>query len=481
MKTLSVLKEVKMKNRSRFLTVGALSLVVAIVVASGGMRASAQGFGVVWDSSIQVLNLSDTQAANIAITYYRQDGTVAASPTDTVQPGQSNTYFPIHAPDGFNGSVMISSDRPVVVVSNLVINTTQKGLGSYVGFQQGAPTIYFPLVMKGNAYNTTTFNVQNTGSTDADIRIRFTPEAGSTYPSVPDITGTIKPGAAKTYDLSTLSQFSGIARWVGSATVSVTDLANDSIAGVATTVNQRYPSAYQLYTYNAFTKGSTTVVLPLIQENNNGNRTSVNCQNIHSSTPTTVTVTYIPETGYGAKPAETKTNVPPNGVAVFLQDYQGTTRWVGSARVTSDPAVPLVCVVNQQRPAFGTGSAYEGFDPASATDTVVLPLIQSRNGSATTGWVYTSINLATADGAAHQITCDFKPAPGFTDPPNVTKTGASVVFLQNDVYGTGAKFIGGAVCKTSDGTGLFAIVNQSRQSTPVFPRDTLATYNGFNQ
>lgn len=480
-----------MTRRNRVLTLSALSLVIAMLVTAPGFSASAQGFGVVWDSSIQVLNLSDTEAATIVIAYYNQDGTVAASPSDTVQPGQSNTYFPIHAPDGFNGSVVISSDKPVVVVSNVIINTTQKGLGSYVGFQQGAPTIYFPLVMKGNAYNTTTFNVQNTGSTDADIIIHFTPEAGSSYPTVSDINDTIKPGAAKTYDLSTLSQFRSITKWVGSATVSVVDTANDSIAGVATTVNQRYPSAYQLYTYNAFSQGSTTVVLPLIQENNNGNRTSVNCQNISSSTSTTVTVTYIPETGYGAKPAETKSNVPPNGVAVFLQDYQGTTKWVGSARVTSDPAVPLVCVVNQQRPAYGTGSAYEGFDPASATNTVVLPLIQSRNGDATKGWVYTSINLATADGNPHQITCDFKPAPGFTDPPNVTKTGASVVFLQNDVYGNGAKFIGGAVCYIDDnndgapdsgpGPGLFAIVNQSRQNTPVFPRDTLATYDGFNQ
>jgi hypothetical protein len=469
-----------MKRVLVFLVVFATLITLAVAVPAD-TRTYAQGFGVVWDSSIQVLNLSDTEVANIVITYYQQDGTVVLSVNDTVQPGQSNTYFPIHAPAGFNGSVVISSDKPVAVVTNLIVNTPQKGLGSYVGFQQGAPTIYFPLVMKGNAYNTTTLNVQNTGSTSADITIHFTPEAGSTYPTVLDITDTIQPGAAKTYDLSTLSQFSGIAKWVGSATVSVADPANDSIAGVATTVNQRYPSAYQLYTYNAFTKGSTTVVLPLIQENNNGNRTSVNCQNISSSTSTTVTVTYIPETGYGPKPAEAKTNVPPNGVAVFLQDYRGMTKWVGSARVTSDPAVPLVCVVNQQRPDYGTGSAYEGFDPAAATDTVVLPLIQSRNGSAATGWVYTSINLATADGNPHEITCDFKPAPGFADPPSITKTGASVVFLQNDVYGTGAKFIGGAVCKTSDGAGLFAIVNQSRQNTPVFPRDTLATYDGFNQ
>ncbi len=452
-----------------------LLMVVLLVVPAG-----AQG-GVTWDSSIQVLNLSDTETANIAITYYNQDGTVATAPTDTVSPGQSNTYFPIHAASGFNGSVVISSDQQIVVVSNLVVNSTQKGGGSYVGFQSGSPTIYFPLVMKGNANQTTTFNVQNTGNTEAQITIRFTPEAGSTYPAIPNVTDTIAPGAAKTYNLATMSQFSAVAKWVGSVTVAVSDTANDSIAGVATTVGTRYSDAYQLYTYNAFSGGSTSVVLPLIQENNSGNRTSVNCQNISATTPTTVTITYTPEAGSAAKASQTVANVPSNGMAVFLQDYQGTTKFVGSAIATSNPPVPMVCVVNQQRPARGAGSSYEGFNPSSATDTVVLPLIQSRNGSVANGYAYTSINLATADGSSHSITCDFKPGPGFLDPANATGNGASVVFVQNNIYGNGNKFVGGAVCKTGDGAGLFAIVNQAREATPVLPRDTLSTYDGFNR
>jgi hypothetical protein len=175
--------------------------------------------------------------------------------------------------------------------------------------------------------------------------------------------------------------------------------------------------------------------------------------------------------------------VPQNGMGVFIQDYQGATKFLGSARVTSDPPSPLVCVVNQQKPSRGTGSAYEGFRPAAATGTVVLPLIQSRNGNATNGYVYTSINLATADGLSHAVKCDFAPAPGFSDPADVTGTGAAVVFLQNDVFGNGNKFVGGATCTVTDGSGagLFAIVNQTRQDTPQSVRDTLSTYDGFNR
>ena len=270
--------------------------------------------------------------------------------------------------------------------------------------------------------NTTTLAVQNAGGDAAHITVHFVPEAGSSYPAIADITDTIAVGASHTYDLATRAQFASVTKWVGSATVSVTDTANDRIVGVANTVNVKYADAYELFTYNAFAGGSNEVVLPLIQENNSGNRTSVNCQNIGAAN-TKITVTYTPETGSAPKAPESKPNVPQNGMAVFLQDYQGTTKFVGSARVTSDPASPLVCVVNQQKPAAGRGSSYEGFNPAAATGTVVLPLIQSRNGNATNGYVYTSINLATADGLSHAVKCDFAPAPGFSDPTDVTGYG----------------------------------------------------------
>jgi hypothetical protein len=268
---------------------------------------------------------------------------------------------------------------------------------------------------------------------------------------------------------------------VGSATVCLTDTINDSVAGVATTINTKYSDANQLASYNAFTSGSTTVVLPLIQENNSGNRTSINCQNIDPSSTIDITATYTPGDGSVAKSSETKTGIPPYGIAVFLQDYLGSTKFVGSALVTSSPSANMVCVVNQQKPATGRYSAYEGFDPTTATDTVVFPLIQSRNGTVANGYSYTSINVATADGASHPITCDFKPAPGFTDPANATGNGASVVFLQTDIYGNGSKFVGGAVCTSDDASNIFAIVNQTRQNTPQAFRDVLSTYDGFNQ
>jgi len=470
-------------NRRIFVAAGIVSLIIAMSM----VPVVAQGFGVQWTSSFQVLNLGSTDA-NITMTYYNQDGSLASMASgysnpdsDTVSANASNTYYPVHAADGFNGSVVIASSEEVAVISNLVINTTASGLGSYVGFTAGANKIYFPLVMKGNSNNDTTFNVQNAGTSGSvTINIHFEPEVGQGYTTIPDVTDTIPQGAAHTYDLTQMSQFSGVSKWVGSATVEVTDPADGKIAGVATTVNTKQANAYALYTYNAFTGGSTTVIAPLIQENNSGNRTSINCQNIDTSTTTTIRVDYTPESGSASKASEEKSGIGPNGVAVFLQDYQGATKFVGSARITSDPAVPMVCVINQQKPSQGKGSAYEGFDPAKATSKVVLPLVQSRNGNDTKGYVWASLNIASADGSDVSVTCDYRPEPGISDPPNSTGSGAVVVFLLSDIFGDGSKFVGGAVCEETSGKPIFAIVNQTRSGGPYSYRDVLSSYDGFN-
>ena len=487
-----------METRRKFVTIASLVLLVLAfsLVTVSAQEGVSQGVtaataAVSFESSFQVLNLSTIvgTAAEIDMYYYNPDGSLATMPSgvsnpvhDSVAYKQSNTYYPVGAASGFNGSVVIQSSESIAVISNLVANSGAKGLGSYVGFDEGESSISFPLVMKGNANQTTTLAVQNAGGDAADITIRFKPETGSAYPAISNITDNIPMGASHTYDLAVRSEFASVAKWVGSATVSVTDTVNDRIVGVANTVNVKTADAYQLYTYNAFTGGSTEVVLPLIQENNSSNRTSINCQNIGAPT-TTVSVTYTPETGSSPKAPQSKPDVPQYGMAVFLQDNQGATKFVGSARVTSNPASDLVCVVNQQKTTNGRGSSYEGFKPAAATGTVVLPLIQSRNGTPANGYVYTSINLATADGASHAVKCDFAPAPGFTDPADVTGSGASIVFVQDDIYGNGNKFVGGATCTITDGSGagLFAIVNQARQNTPQSVRDTLATYDGFNR
>ena len=44
---------------------------------------------------------------------------------------------------------------------------------------------------------------------------------------------------------------------------------------------------------------------------------------------TKITVTYTPQAGIASKASESKSDVPQNGMGVFIQDYQGATKsWV---------------------------------------------------------------------------------------------------------------------------------------------------------
>jgi len=421
-------------------------------------------------SSIQVLNLG-TSDATITIYYYNQDGSEdAVNPvTDTVAVGESNTYFPVHAGDGFNGSVVIESTEPIAVISNIIYVSTPQIQSSWVGFDAGASELFFPLIMKGNNFNDTTFNIQNTTGDSVDITIEFIPEPGSTYPAVPDVTDTIPAWSAHTFDQRTMTEFSGVTMWVGSAKVTVDGAG--AIAGVA----QQIDSARNTGTaYNAFLGGVPEVQMPLVMKENNNMFTSVNCTNMGPG-DTDITVTYVPEAGYAALPPETKTAVVESGTAVFIQ--YGAPKWVGAATVTNSAGNPLACIGNQANLVSYYASAYEGFDADVATDAVVAPLVQFQTQAG--GNLYTGINIKNLGGTDTTATVDFKPAPGFADVADMTVSvdaGAVGVILFYDPHGDGTNAIGGAEITSSNGMPLAVVVNQAKLG---YTGDVYSSYNGF--
>jgi len=162
-------------------------------------------------------------------------------------------------------------------------------------------------------------------------------------------------------------------------------------------------------------------------------------------------------------------------------DYLGTTKWVGGATVTVSGGANIACVVNQTRPAKKNSNLYEGFDPAVATDTVVMPLIMSKNGSTTK--TFTAFSVASVDGTNIDVTCDWKPSDGFNDIADTTKSGAAVlVFSQQTGFSAGdTRWIGSAVCTENNGKAIVAVVNQSREGLPSnYQRDVTSAYDAFN-
>jgi len=430
-------------------------------------------------SSIQVLNLGAT-GADIHIYYYNQDGTLAdmqdgfSNPVgDTVEVGESNTYFPVHTVDGFNGSVVIESTEEVAVISN--VNYVSPGIqATWAGFREGGSSLRFPLIMKNNNNNDTTFNIQNTTGHEVAINIEFIPEPGAGYAAIMDVPDTIPAYSSKTYNQREMAAFADVTEtWVGSARVTVEG--EGAIAGVAQQIDSSRDMASA---YAGFLTGASVVDLPLIMEKNNNMWTSINCQNLGPDS-TDVTVEFIPEAGYDSIADAVQEDVAQNGTAVFLQyDYSGS-RWVGAAKVSNSAGYEMACVVNQNNLVQRNLSAYEGFDGELATDISVAPLVQYQ--AQADGALWSSVNVKNlSETSTADITLSFRPEPGGSAVDDMVienvAPGAPAVFLFFDPHGDGSNAVGGAEITADPAVPLAVVINQQKLD---YTGDIYSSYRGF--
>lgn len=436
-----------------------LHLVIAIaLLAALAIPLTASAQTITYNTGFQVQNLDASNSATIQITFYNQDGTVAATVDDTVPAGESNTYFPLDAvSDGFNGSVVISSDRDVRAITNILGNGLDYG-ASYGGFTTGATTVNVPLLMKANSGYNTWFNVQNTGSAATTVSVTYSD-------SVTASCSNLQPGAACTLDQSAEAHASG---WVGSAVVTAGE-------PIVVTVMEVGPTT--LFAYGGFASGSTDVAMPLINANNAGYVTGVQIMNLGSSS-TSVTVSYTPSTA-GTACSETKTIAAGESETFALQAFATTVsgencangaKFVGSANISANSTnQDLVAIVNQLNTGANKGAAYEGFDPTGATNSVVMPLIMDRNSNYFTG--FSVLNVGSAQTT---VNCTF--ASSTHTESDTLDPGEAMTVLQNNVIADG--YVGSATCTAGSGGQVVAIVNELNT---VVTGDAFLVYDAFNQ
>lgn len=440
------------------IVIAAMAMMVPMVGAQGPS---------VYDSSIQVQNLDAANTANIVVEFYNQDGTIAHSFSDTVSASGSNTYFPLSVAAGFDGSVVVSSDREVAAIVNVIADNFAFG-SSYGGFDGGAEVISLPLIMRGNSGFNTWFNVQNAGGTAATINVDYADSACAEGPI------TIQPGAAHTFDQATFSCLGST--YVGAATVT-----GNSGSQLVATVMEAGSQAplLNLLSYNGFTTGSTELVAPLVQFNNSGFTSGFSIQNA-GGTATDVTVSFTPGAGNPGTACTETISIAPGSSQTFglfaftLTGSNNTTctrgeRFIGSAEVTTNSASQdLVGIVNQINFAY-FGSAYNAIDPAAATNTVVMPLIMGQNSGFFTTW-----NLANVGGSSTNVSCTYSNSAVTSN--QTLGAGEAWTLDHNNLFG--GTYVGSATC-TADGAGIIvAVVNEFTFTNNA---DLLFTYNAVNR
>jgi hypothetical protein len=445
-----------MKASVRLLLVAALVAVLAIP-----MMASAQSGGP-YTSGFQLQNLSGS-TANISISYYNQNGTSGGGPVaDTINANSSKTYFPLTAvASGFNGSAVVSSDQPLAAITN-VLTSDMLGGASYSGATAGATTVNLPLIMKQNFNYSTWFNIQNAGSSAADITVAFSGQPTCNQ------TATIQPGAAATFDQLTHSCLP--AGYVGAATVTNASTNQPLVAVVMEILS----GGKSLLAYNGFTsaEASNTPVMPLVSTGWFGSFTGIQIQNTGGSA-TDVTVSYTPSAGFpGAACTDTK-NIPANSsVSFFVPAGTCGASFVGAAKVSANTASQaLVAIVNQINTGNATSSAYAGINPGQGSSNVSLPLIMDRNFG-----YFTGIAVANVGASATDINCTFT-GTGYTASATGVAPGAALTNVQLNQIASG--YVGSATCTATGGDAKIAgIVNEL--ATGASSDDKMLTYNGAN-
>lgn len=441
-----------------------LAVLIALVLPSSAFAAITG-----YTAGFQLQNIDNVNEANVTITFYNQDGTVAANPTDTIPAGGSKTYFPLDVvPDAFNGSVVISSSTELKAITN-VLTSDYAGGASYGGFSAGSIEVNLPLVMKDNYNISTWFNIQNTTGTDANVNVSFSGQTCDQNILV------------KAYSSSTLDQSLDTclpAGYVGAANIT-------SDQELVSTVMQVTEGSNQLLAYNGFISESLAPVMPLVSSNYYGSGTGIQVQNTGGGS-TTVTITYTPSAGFpGNVCTETKTiaggdsetfgfpQLPSTcgGTGVGVTD---TTNggFVGAAKVTANTgSEPLVAIVNQINRVSSQGAAYNAVNPTEATDMVSLPLIMDRNYN-----IFTGLSVVNVGVSATNVSCTFT-GTSYTASATLNP-GEALTDVQLNQIANG--YVGSATCTATGGDALIAgIVNELTSGAPT-ANDPLLVYEGFN-
>lgn len=481
-----------------------LTVLVAMTLLVGVASAQSNLPGGGWWSGEQVQNVG-TADATVIVTAYDKSSLATYTAQQTIAPGASYTFVPdsfTGMPSGFQGSAVVSSDQPI----KAIVNVTNRQSGSYgvaggkaAAQYQGidgsmvATTLYFPLA-KGNHFNkTTTFYIQNAGTSAATATATFVMRNGDTHvyttpPIGPNQMVVFSVLDAPTYDPNNPNNNAR----VGGLTVT----SSQPLAGVVMEHFTTENPATIAQSTRGFTSADfdTTAYAPVIKHNRFGRFTGIQVQNV-SSGPINITVTYLGSAGACANQTyvDTATNVPAGASYTFVQ-YEGSTSLPPNctASATIVGTGNIVAIVNESYrsdsiPPSGQSAVTSSALPAhSATTKISVPLFKDDRLGKRTGLQIQNVGTAQATNIVATFVCTG--GANFTaisQPQTVPAGGAVLFYTPSDdpgMFTTTNPFVSNnvtcGVTVTSDQP-VVAIANESVIPGGTLQQDT-NNYEGFN-
>lgn len=338
-----------------------LVLFVILSLALVAVSVNAQ-LGDIDNSSFIVRNLGES-TATVLVSFYAEDGTkYEPSPLNggkvnpfTLGAGESFEVYVPGIPDLPDGrySVVISADRKIVAIANLIGQNTAGTVfynGSYSAVSTGADTVYLPSVVYEYYNWNSLVSVQNAGAGPTDVTVDYTCQDGSTGQHTKT---ALAAGASAHFDLETNPPTGLPTNCNGSAVVT------SSGEPLIVVDNQTADGGYT-QSFNAFNSGATTVYVPALYEDYYTWDASLNIRKIGAG-DTTVTVTYSD----GSTPSTCNlTDAVPSCLLYMPTVHDGAATRFAATITSSD--LPVVAIVNAANPN-GQAQTYGGFAEGGAT------------------------------------------------------------------------------------------------------------------
>lgn len=489
------------KISSIFITLVSLVLLATVAFASG----NAPGTG--WWSGEQIQNVGSS-STTVDITAYDSASSNTYLASKSVNPGASGTFLPADfagMPDGFQGSAVVSSTEDI----RAIVNVTNRQAGSYgvagglaaaqyQGMNSGDTELNFPLAKNDYFGKTTTFYIQNAGSSSATASVTFL-FGGSSYNHV---TPSIGPGQMVSVSPSDASAPSGNVNGLGSMTVTSSEVLAGTVLEHKTTENP----ATLLQATRGFTSddADTTVFAPIIKNTFFNRFTGLQVQNT-SGGAINITVTYQASSGCAGTYVDSANNVQPGASHTFVHLPGQTnlpTGCLASAKVVGTGDV--VAIVNESYTGAYVGAGhnqesttYSAAADKNATTKVNIPLYKEDSYNKGTGLQVQNVGAVNATNVVLTFS---GPTGTYVSNPQSIPAGGSLTFV--DVRNKPGAFWNGTAmtpaalgCTTSGcaGNGVFGVTITADQNIVVIANESTYpftaprisqdknNYEGFNQ
>ncbi len=242
----------------RFVLLFVFVALLAVVGISYG-----QAYTTSMTTSVTYQNVG-TADANVLFQFYAENSGTAIDVNRTIPAGAGASLFVGSLSEispGFNGSAVMSSDQPIVAtLVQIPSSTAVKNRPLSNGFSSGTNTVLLPTVLK-NQFNTTSrFSIQNISSEAVNLTVNIYNASAPSDPPIVVTHNSLPAGAAKYFDMGTLSQVTP-ASFNGSATV--TAVATDGSGDVAIVGSSLEASTTgpETSAFEGVSGGSTTVYM----------------------------------------------------------------------------------------------------------------------------------------------------------------------------------------------------------------------------